>query len=117
LRGHIDNFLVSPDRKKIATAVSGALLIVPSDGTAVRQAVAVDSIHKETKKIGRSFFRDDGFQWSRDSKYLYLIKDEYYESKGSQLYSAKGELWRYDVQIGNLTISAEVFSRLYLLFW
>jgi len=109
LRGHIDNFLVSPDRKKIATAVNGALLIVPSDGSAVRQVATVDSIYEKKKQIGRSFVRDDGFQWSRDSKYLYLIKDEYYESKGSQLYSAKGELWRYDVQIGNLQLVLKPF--------
>jgi hypothetical protein len=109
LRGRIDNFLVSPDRKKIAAAVNGALLIVPSDGSSVRQIATVDSIYEKKKKIGHSFFRDNGFQWSRDSKYLYLIKDEYYESKGSQLYSAKGELWRYDVQIGNLQLVLKPF--------
>src|SRR5437588_12533572 len=76
LRGHIDNFLVSPDRKKIAVAVNGALLIVPSDGSAVRQVATVDSIYEKKKQIGRSFVRDDGFQWSRESKYLYLINDE-----------------------------------------
>lgn len=31
-----------------------------------------------------------------------MIKDEYYNSKGSQLFSAKGELWRYGLETGNL---------------
>jgi hypothetical protein len=109
LRGHIDNFLVSPDRKKIAAAVNGALVIVTPDGSAVRKVATVDSIYKEPKPIGRSFFRDDGFQWSRESNYLYLIKDEYYQSRGSQLYSDKGELWRYEVQTGNLQLILKPF--------
>lgn len=109
LHGHIDNFLVSPDKNKIAVAVKGTLLIIPADGSAVRQVATVDSIYKEPKPIGRSFFRNDEFQWSRDSKYLYLIKDEYYESKGSQLYSAKGELWRYNVQTGDLQLVLKPF--------
>ena len=109
LRGHIDNFLVSPNRTKIAAVASGALLIVSADGSAVRQVATVDSIYKKAKPMGRSFFRDEGFQWSEDSKQLYLIKDEYYESKGSQLYSSKGELWRYDVQHGNLQLVLKPF--------
>src|SRR6266481_3645503 len=109
LRGHIDNFLVSPDRKKIAAAVNGALMIVTPDGSTVRHVATVASIYKESKPVGRSFFRDEGFQWSRDSKQLYLIKDEYYESKGSQLYSAKGELWRYEVQTENLQLVLKPF--------
>jgi hypothetical protein len=109
LSGHIDNFLVSPDRKKIAAVVRGTLLIVSADGSGVRQVVTVDSIYKESKPIGRPFFRDDGFQWSKDSRYLYLIKDQYYGSKGSQLYSSKGELWRYDVQTGDLQLALKPF--------
>ena len=104
LRGHINNFLVSPDREKIAVVANGMLLIVSAVGSGVRQVVNVDSIYKEPKPIGRSFFRDDGFQWTNDSKHLYLIKDKYSESKGSQLYSAKGELWRYDLESGNLQL-------------
>lgn len=100
-RGHIDNFLVSPSRDKIAIVTNGTLLIVNADGNRIRQVAAVDSIYKNPKPIGRSFFRTDGFQWSRDSKHLYLIKDKYYESKGSQLYSDNGELWRYDLESGN----------------
>ncbi len=42
------------------------------------------------------------FQWSRDSKTLYLIKDQYYRSQGSQLFSAKGELWKYEVETQSL---------------
>jgi hypothetical protein len=91
VRGHIDNFLVSPDRRKIAVVSNGTLSIVSSDGAPVRRVAPVDSIYSKQKTIGRSFFRDDGFQWSKDAKYLYVIKDEYYDSRGSQLYSAKGE--------------------------
>ena len=109
LRGHINNFLVSPDRRKIAIIANGMLLIVSTDDSGVRQAADVDSIYKEPKPTGRSFFRDDGFQWTNDSKHLYLIKDEYYESKGSQLYSAKGELWRYDLENGNLQLVLRPF--------
>ena len=109
LRGHINNFLVSPDRKKIAVVAKDMLLSVSADGSGVRHVVNVDSIYKEPKPIGRSFFRDDGFQWTNDSKHLYIIKDEYYESKGSQLYSAKGELWRYDLENGNLPLVVRPF--------
>ena len=109
LLGHVSNFLVSPDKKKIAAVVNRALLIVVFDGSAIREVARVDSIYKKPKPIGSSFFRDDEFQWSRDSMNLYLIKDEYYESKGSQLYSAKGELWRYDVQNGNLLLVLKPF--------
>lgn len=109
LRGHIDHFLVSPDKKKIAVAVNGTLLIITGDGSAIRHVTAVDSIYKKPKPIGRSFFRDDEFEWSRDSRFVYLIKDEYYESKGSQLFSAKGELWRYDTRTEDLRLVLKPF--------
>ena len=70
-RGHIDNSLVSPSRDKIAVVTGGTLLIVNADGSGIRQVAAVSSIYKNPKPIGRSFFRDDEFQWSRDSKHLY----------------------------------------------
>jgi hypothetical protein len=108
-RGHIDNFLVSPSRDKIAVVTGGKLLIVNADGSGIRQVAAVSSIYKTPKPLGRSFFRDDEFQWSRDSKHLYLISDQYYESKGSQLYSDKGELWRYDLESGNLQLVVKPF--------
>ena len=108
-RGHIDNFLVSPSRDKIAIVTNGTLLIVNADGSRIRQVATVDSIYKNPKPIGRSFFRADGFQWSKDSKHLYLIRDQYYESKGSQLYSDKGELWRYDLESGNSQLVLKPF--------
>jgi hypothetical protein len=108
-RGHIDNFLVSPSRDKIAVVTGGTLLIVNADGSGIRQVAAVSSIYKTPKPIGRSFFRDDEFQWSRDSKHLYLIRDQYYESKGSQLYSNMGELWRYDLESGNSQLVVKPF--------
>ncbi len=108
-RGHIDNFLVSPSRDKIAVVTGGTLLIVNADGSGIRQVAVVSSIYKNPKPIGRSFFRDDEFQWSRDSKHLYLIRDQYYESKGSQLYSDRGELWRYDLESGNSQLVVKPF--------
>jgi hypothetical protein len=93
----------------IAVVTNGQLLIVSADRNGVRQVANVDSIYKEPKPIGRSFFRNDGFQWTKDSKHLYLIKDEYYKSKGSQLYSAKGELWYYDLESGNLRLVLKPF--------
>ncbi len=102
LRGDITNFLVSPDGTEIAVVANGLLTVVGRDGTLVRQVVPVDSIYREPKPIGQYFYRDDDFQWTRDSKSLYLIRDEYYESKGSQLFSDKGELWKYEVQAGRM---------------
>jgi len=102
MRGQIKNFLVSPDNTKIAVVANGLLLVVAHEEPLIRKVAAVDSIYKDPKPIGRQFFRDNDFQWSKDSKYLYLIKDEYYDSKGSQLFSIKGELWKYGLEAGNL---------------
>ena len=102
LRGEIRNFLVSPDGTEIAVVADGVLTVIGRDGMLVRQVAHVDSIYREPKPIGRNFYRDDDFQWARDSKSLYLIRDEYYQSKGSQLFSEKGELWRYDVPTGSM---------------
>jgi hypothetical protein len=108
LRGEITNFLVSPDNSMIAVVANGFLTIVGQEKL-IRRAVPVDSIYTEPKPIGRSLFRDNEFQWSRDSKSLYLIKDEYYKSKGSQLFSDKGELWRFDIETGKLEIVLKPF--------
>jgi hypothetical protein len=90
LRGRIENFLVSPDGTKIAVVANKLLMVVGEQGTVIRQVASIDSIYREPKPIGRRFYRDDDFQCSRDSRSLYLIKDEYYDSKGSQLFSKKG---------------------------
>lgn len=55
-RGHIDNFLVSPNRDKIAVVTGGTLLIVDADGSGIRQVAAVNSIYKSRNQLGvRSF--------------------------------------------------------------
>lgn len=108
LRGEIKNFLVSPDSEKIAVVANGKLFVVGVDYPA-REITTVDSIYREPKPIGTQFFRDDDFQWSEDSTTLYLIRDEYYTSKGSQLYSEKGELWRYAIESGNLELVLKPF--------
>jgi hypothetical protein len=109
LRGKIENFLVSPDGTKIAVVANGLLVVVGPENPILRDVTSVDSIYRKPKPIGRQFYRDDDFQWSNDSKSLYLIRDEYYESKGSQLFSSKGELWRYDIQTGNLQLVLKPF--------
>jgi hypothetical protein len=109
LHGQIRNFLISPDGTKIAVVANKLLMVVGGQDTVIRQVASVDSIYRESKPIGQRFYRDDDFQWSRDSKSLYLIKDEYYDSKGSQLFSKKGELWKYDIQTGDLQLVLKPF--------
>jgi len=101
LRGDITSFLVSPDSTTIATVANGKLTLC-SPGKSARLVTPVDSIYRDPKPVGRQFFRDDDFQWTKDSRHLYLIRDEYYLSKGSQLFSDKAELWRFDLETGNL---------------
>lgn len=102
VRGDIRNFLVSPNGSKIAVVMNGQLLVIGTRSI-LRRVTAVDSIWRDSRPIGQQFFRDDDFQWSRDSKVLYLIRDEYYDSKGVQLFSKKGELWKYEIESGTLT--------------
>lgn len=107
LRGQIRNFLVSPDSKRIAVVTNGSLQIVSANMT--HEVVPVNSIYRDPKPIGEHFFRDSDFQWSGDSRSLYLIKDEYYRSNGSQLFSKKGELWKYEIETGNLELVLKPF--------
>jgi hypothetical protein len=93
----------------LAVVTDSKLWIVSIDGK-VREVVPVDSIYREPPPIGTSFFRDDDFQWSKDSQSLYLIHDQYYNSKGSQLYSANGELWKYDLASGNPQLVLKPFK-------
>jgi len=65
LHGHIENFLVSPDRMKIVVVIQGSLVLVDEQWLS-RKVASVDSIYR--KRIGRRFFRDDNFQWTKDSK-------------------------------------------------
>lgn len=109
MRGQIKNFLVSPDNKKIAVVTNGHLVVVGTKSI-LRQITAVDSIYREPKPLGGEFFRDDDFQWTKDSKALYLIRDEYYSSQGSQLFSSKGELWKYDIESGSLQVVLKPFQ-------
>lgn len=66
LHGHISNFLVSPDNKKIAVVADGQLVVVGTKSV-LRRVTAVDSIFRMPKPIGQEFWRDDNFQWSSDS--------------------------------------------------
>jgi len=109
-RGEIKSFLVSPDKRKIAVVGNGRLTVIDLNRRQTRQVASVDSIYKEPKPIGQSFFRDQELQWSRDSNDLYLIKDQYYESKGSQLFSEKGELWKYSLKTADLQLVLKPFA-------
>ena len=109
LRGQFSSFLVSPDDTQIAVVADGLLTVVGRDGTLVRQVAHVDPVVRVPKPVGQHFYHDDDFQWTRDSKALYLIGDEYTESKpvltctGSNCGNRdKDELWRYDLQTGSL---------------
>ena len=62
MRGHIKNFLVSPDNKKIAVVSNGLLLVVAIEEPVIRKVASVDSVFS-AKLIGKQFFRDTGFQW------------------------------------------------------
>lgn len=109
MRGSIGYFLVSPDSKKIAVVISGKLVVVNRAPLATREVVPVDSIFRDPKPLGQKFFRDFEMQWSRDSKVLYLVKDEYYETKGAQLFSDKAELWGYDFEANRLWMILKPF--------
>src|SRR6185312_269092 len=113
VRGRITNFLVAPDNQKIAIVSDGRLLIVGTQSVLRRiepvGSIYIDSIYRKPKPIGKQFFRDDNFQWARDSKSLYLIRDEYYASRGSQLYSSKGELWKYNIETGAFDLVLKPF--------
>lgn len=114
LQGKFGEYLVSPDQTKIAIVRNGELVVVDGQGSFLRVVTPVDSIYRDSiykkpKPIGQQFFRDANFQWTKDSHSLYLIRDEFYESQGSQLYSAKGELWKYDLDSGKLQLVVKPF--------
>jgi hypothetical protein len=77
VRGRITNFVVAPDNQKIAVVADGQLLIVGTQSVLRRiepvGSIYVDLLYRKPKPIGRRFFRDDNFQWARDSRRLYLI--------------------------------------------
>ena len=77
LTGKIDEIVIAPDNKMAAVTTDGKLLIVHADATGNRLVTTVNAYDKDPKPVGKSFFRGDLIQWSKDSKYVYLIKDEY----------------------------------------
>jgi hypothetical protein len=112
LHSRIKNFLVSPDGKQMAIVMDGRMKIISGETGDVRDVIPVRTIYEKTIPVGVSFFRDNHFQWSKDSKALYLIKDEYYESgptKIHPLHSEKGELWKYEVATGSLQLVLKPF--------
>ena len=114
-RGDIENFQVSPNGKLVALVSGHKLLVVDFLGK-VQIIGAVDSIYRNFKPFGHSFIRDDHFQWSRDSKGLYFIKDMFYRSKGSQLFSEFGELWRFEIESGEQQLVIKPFRAFQIIF-
>ena len=109
MHGKVENFLVSPDNEKIAVVADGKLVVVNREPPMTMQVARVDSIFREPKPNGQQFFRDFEFQWSRNSKELYLVKDEYHETKGAQLFSDKAELWKYQIRTRDLELVLKPF--------
>lgn len=115
-RGQVWNSLVSPDNKKIALVADGRLVVVSSDAK-LWQVTAVNSSIREPKPVGEQFFRDDDFQWSRDSNTIYLKKDEYQQSQEEDSndrharyeFVSKEELWKYDLGTGTLQLVLKPF--------
>ena len=114
-RGEIWNFLVAPDNEKIAFVSDGQLVVASADAK-LWKVTSVNSTVRVPKPLGEQFFRDDDFQWSRDSNILYLKKDEYHESQettGDQhsRYDlvSKQELWKYDLGAGTLQLVLKPF--------
>lgn len=109
LWGEFGNYLVSPDQSSIAIVANKHLFVVNRSGAIWRDIARVDSIYRDPKPLGTTFFRDEDFQWTRDSASIYLIRDQFYDSKGSQLFSEKGELWKYDLPSGHLQLVLKPF--------
>src|SRR5579862_3393154 len=114
-RGQVWSSLVAPDNKKIAFVSDGQLVVVSADAK-LWKVTAVNSTVRVPKPLGEQFFRDDDFQWSRDSNVLYLKKDEYHESQepSNDQHSrydlvSKEELWKYDLGAGALQLVLKPF--------
>ena len=100
--GKLSSVTPSPNGRDAMVVSGGALWIVQTDGAPPKRVVDVSSIYVDPKPVGETFFRSSHLQWSSDSKHIYLIKDQYYETKGSQLFSDHGELFEYTVANGEL---------------
>jgi hypothetical protein len=110
VHGPFRGFLVSPDGNKIAIVAQGRLLIVGTESV-LAEVTTVENWNRRFKPLGQQFFWDDDFQWSRDSKSLYLIRDEFI--RASQFWSNKRELWRYDLNVGTMNVVIKPFDSLH----
>jgi hypothetical protein len=113
--GKLLNFQVSPDGKRIAFVSDHRLTVIDNEGKA-RTIGPVDSIFRSLKPIGRSFIRDDDFQWSPDSKSVYFVRDKFYRSKGAQLFSELGALWKFDLASGEQEMVIKPFRGFQIIF-
>lgn len=94
--GPLRTVIPSPDSKWALVVSEDVLWIVGSDGSAPFRITPVEDLRME-RAAGKQFFRYSEIQWARDSSHFYLIKDEAYKSRGSQLFSIHGELTKYDI--------------------
>ena len=91
------NFVIpSPDSKWALVLSENILWIVCNDSSAPLRVTDVDNL-RMGRPAGKKFFRYTETQWAEDSSGFYLIKDETYNSKGSQLFSIHGELTKYNI--------------------
>lgn len=101
--GPIQQVYASPDNQKALVVSDGELFLISASGELKELITKVDSLHQEPKPLGKVYYRDDSIQWAPDSHSFYLIKDQFYETQGIQLFSTKARLVNYNLQSKQFT--------------
>lgn len=99
--GSLHSVIPSPDSKWVLVVSDDVLWLLGNDGSAPVRITKVEDIRMGRAR-GQEFFRYTEIQWAENSSHFYLIKDETYNSKGSQLFSIHGELTEYDIATGKM---------------
>lgn len=100
-KGPMRSVVPSPDSKWALVVSDDVLWVLGNDGSAPVRITKVEDI-RMGRASGQEFFRYAEIQWAENSSRFYLIKDETYNSKGSQLFSMHGELTEYDISTGQM---------------
>ncbi|PCJ14578.1 MAG: hypothetical protein COB04_14900 [Gammaproteobacteria bacterium] len=108
--GAFNDVIVSPDNTMCIVVTDWNIILVDTSGARDRTIVNVRPVGQNPKPIGEAFYRNQGLQWSSDSKRIYLIKDEYYETNGSQLFSDKAKLYYFDLTRNELVMAVPKFK-------
>jgi hypothetical protein len=93
--------LPSPDSSRVLVVSEDVLWILGNDGSLPTRITEVENLIMG-RPAGKKVFRYTEIQWAEDSSKFYLIKDETYNSRGSQLFSLHGELTEYDIATGQM---------------